>query len=181
MKPLAILLLLLVPTTAFAIDCGEGHFLGYFTGNDDVAAVNAALGIDATLLGKADAPPSFDGNFVINVSEWAGVDPIAGTWSWAGITNVNLLTMKANGGWAAYCVLPPCEEPEFEFTKRSFLSSSVSQYGTWDTRLNLEGKGLSHASAWSVDCVNAPEPTTIVMVAIAMLVLAIYVWSGRQP
>ena len=170
MRPLAILLLLATPSFA-SIDCQPGDFLGYFDGNDDAATVSAALGIDATLLGKVNDPPGSAGTFVIDVTEWDVNDPLAGTWQWQGITPANLLTLKANGGWAAYCLLPPCDEYNFD---------TITQSGTWDTRLNLEGKGLSHASVWSVECVHAPEPTTIVMVALAMLVLAIYVWSGRN-
>jgi len=168
-------MLLIVPTAA--ADCEPGDFLGYFTGNDDVATVNAALGIDASLLGKVDDPPGADGTFTLNVSEFGEVnpltllpqDPIAGTWSWTGTTPVNLLTMKANGGFAAYCILPPCEElPEYD---------TITQSGTWDTRLHLGGQGLSHASVWSVDCVNAPEPSTLMLVGIGIAGLMIW----RKP
>lgn len=154
MKPLAILLLL--TSTSFA---APGDFLGYFQGNDDAVSVSAALGIDVTLLGKVDDPPGADGTFTIDVSLWDGTDPLAGTWQWQGITPANLLTMKSNGGWAAYYLLPPCDEP----------LGTIYQSGTWDTSLHLEGKGLSHASVWSVDCVHAPEPSTGVLVCTALL------------
>ena len=164
MKPLAILLLLATPSFA-SVDCQPGDFLGYFTGNDDATAVSAALGIDATLLGKVDDPPGFDGTFTIDVTEWKdGTDPLAGTWQWQGITPANLLTLKANGGWAAYCLLPPCDEYNFD---------SITQSGTWDTRLDLDGKGLSHASVWSVDCVHAPEPSTLKLVGAGMIAIGV--------
>ena len=162
------LLLLLIPTTASATAvCQPGDFLGYFQGNDDAASVGAALGIDATLLGKVDDPPGSAGTFVIDVTTWDVTDPLAGTWQWQGFTPANLLTMKANGGWAAYCLLPPCDEP------------FGPQSGTWDTRMNLEGKGLSHASVWSVDCIHAPEPTTLVLCVLAAA-LIIIIWSGER-
>ena len=163
MKPLAILLLLATPSFA-SVDCQPGDFLGYFTGNDDATAVSAALGIDATLLGKVDDPPGFDGTFTIDVTEWDVNDPLAGTWQWQGITPANLLTLKANGGWAAYCLLPPCDEYNFD---------SITQSGTWDTRLDLDGKGLSHASVWSVDCVHAPEPSTLKLVGAGMIAIGV--------
>jgi len=167
MKPIICLLMALSLITPVFADCNPG-FLGYFDGNDDVASVNAALGINASQLGKVDSPPGYAGNFVINVSDWDGSDPLAGTWSWSGITPLNLLTLKAGDGWAAYCILSSCGETEF--SKRSFLSSSFSQSRAWDT-FDLGEKGLSHASAWSVQCVDVPEPSTLMIVLILLISL----------
>jgi hypothetical protein len=160
MKPLFTVLLLLIPTAAFATPtCQPGDFLGYFLGNDDAASVSAALGINATLLGKVDDPPGSTGTFIVDVTVWDQIDPLAGTWQWQGFTPANLLTMKANGGWAAYCLGP--------------------QSGTWDTRLHLEGKGLSHASVWSVDYIHAPEPTTLILCVLALVCICL-AYSGER-
>jgi hypothetical protein len=159
--------------TAFVLMCSTANaegFLGTFPGNDLPSVVESILGIDATLLGKVESIPGADNGFVVTASLFTPDGFAAGTWFYPGPEKVNIITLKAGARWAAWCVNDPCAPVDF---------SSFSSGGVWDTA-ELDWKGASHISAWSVDCAHAPEPSTLTMVILLGCVGVMWYLGGRE-
>lgn len=159
----------------------QASYIGTFAGNDDLPSVTSIMcrGLVPNMLGQVENFPvgedqgfSVLGTLSFEPGEW-----VAGTWYYPGPEKVNLITVKAGEGWAAYCVLDPCEE--IPLSKRSFLASARVSHGEWSTAA-LGWKGASHITAWNVDCAHAPTPNSLYLVLCGLVPIAVIVLLARK-
>ena len=135
------LLFMLLSVSASASSLG--NYLGTFSGNDSVSALFSQLGLDATYLDKINLPATNTSNFsIVNTVLKSGDDDdiIAGDWVYNGTGIVTHIVIKAGPRFAVY-----------EFTD----GLNMGGFTTSD----VNGKGLSHITAYSVpDTLASPVP-----------------------
>ena len=126
---------------AHAGTLSQGTYEGTFDGNDDEAAVAAALGIDESLvnlLAKVDWPDtSTDGLTISDLVLNGDNEPTSGQWSYSGAKAVDLIVIKAGPEFAIYSYSP------------------ATNAGIWDTS-GVGDRGLSHITAYQLKPIPLP-------------------------
>ncbi len=121
----------------------RGEFLGVFEGNDSEDSILLDLGLEVVRLDRVEsARDRSDGLDLFPLVCKDGDEPIAGTWSYAGPSAVDLIVVKAGNAYAVH---------RYERA----LREAVADSGHWDTR-RLGDRELSHLTAYRV----VPEPAT---------------------
>ena len=168
---MSIVMVMTFTTAAFAMSySNSGTWVGTFSGNDDIAAVEAALG-GVDLIWESEATPvagtlgsTWDGDFALYITtedgwlsgEWATFTPVVSSPIPAGSVEVAYYTVKAGNQYALYFVNP------------------ASAYGTWSTMDLFVGSGqqptISHFTGFTLTSV--PEPTTLLLLGLGLVGIA---------
>lgn len=139
-----------------------GELLGVFSGNDSVSTLFNNLGLEAELLARIDTPSAIQGNSLsdggltisaLNLNDDS--EAISGQWTYDGPEIASLIVLKANGLHAVYL-----------FTDA--ITDSMPNIGLWSTA-DLDDKGLSHISAYSVAVVPVPGAALLMLSGLAVL------------
>jgi len=131
-------------------------YLGSFAGNDDVAAILAAIGVNVSLVGKVESPSgnSLGSNNGLSATCDGGCTSDSGTWSYTGGATGLYLVIKADGFFAVYQI-------NNNATSGFWTTGDIPHNG----ENNLE---ISHISLYSTGG-TVPEPATVFLLGTALL------------
>jgi len=128
-----------------------GELLGVFEGNDSERSIRLSLGLEAVQLDRVEPPDGRAGALGISIlATKDGEEAIAGTWRYAGPSEVDLIAVKAGNAYAVY---------RYEGAIRAAACGS----GHWDTR-ELGDRELSHLSAYRL----VPEPASAALLGLGI-------------
>jgi hypothetical protein len=133
-----------------------GEWLGVFEGNDSEDSILLDLGVEVIRLDRVELPDTTsDGLRVLVVTTRDGREPIAGEWGYVGLSEVDLIVVKAGNLYGVY-------------RYNVDIGGATSRSGLWDTS-RLDNKELSHLTAYRV----VPEPATGVLLGMGIALLGL--------
>jgi len=140
--------MVLFPAQQATANVVSGDFVNVFAGNDSEAALESLFpALSFTQLAKVETPDTSNGGLGLDLLVFTGTSnqPTSGQWGYTGPESVDYFVVKAGNNYALY-----------HYTDANTLN--MRNIGHWDTT-ELENKGMSHVTAYSVSTV--PIPTAV--------------------